>query len=226
MKRVLVYGLGLLGTYLLLSCNRNLEYEYPDLNLYPLIQGKFRIYEVKDTTYTTSGAVAKQYYKKELTDSNEVDLNNRPLSRLEIYRGNTLDSLTFSELWTQYVDANWAERIEGNTKYVVLMFPVKQGTTWDGNMFNNNGKENFVYKNLDTTVVVNGVEFKNCVYVQQRLSNSSLLTEINTYEIYARGIGKIKRYDSYKKYNLSPTGDRILTTDSYFYEEVLFMHNY
>lgn len=209
-----------------LGCNRKIEYEFPDLNLYPIIQGKYRIYQVIDTTYTTQGSVPKFYYKKELTDSNEVDLKNRTISRLNILRGNSLDSLTFSELWTQYKDNAWAERIEGNTKYLVLKFPTRLNDSWNGNEFNNLGKENFVYLNIDTTVVVNGVTYPNCVYIQQRKNTTSLLTEINTYEIYAKGIGKIKRYDSFKKYNLNPNGTRSLTTDSYFYEETLLEHNY
>lgn len=209
-----------------LGCNRKIEYEFPDWDLYPIIQGKYRIYQVIDTTYTTQGSVPKFYYKKELTDSNEVDLKNRVISRLNIFRGNTLDSLTFSELWTQYRDGSWAERIEGNTKYLVLKFPVKKNVSWNGNEFNNQGNENFIYLNIDTTVVVNGITYPHCVYVQQRLNSNSLLTEIKTYEIYAKGIGKIKRYDNYKKYNLNPNGTRSLTTDSYFYEETLLEHNY
>lgn len=224
--KVYICALWAINILIHLSCNRKIEYEFPDLDLYPIIQGKYRIYQVIDTTYTTQGSVAKFYYKKELTDSNEVDLKNRVISRLNIYRGHSLDSLTFSELWTQYKDASWAERIEGNTKYLVLKFPVRKNDSWNGNEFNNLGKENFMYLNIDTSVVINGVTYHNCVYVQQRWNNSSLLTEINTYEIYAKGIGKIKRYDSFKKYNLNPNGTRSLTTDSYFYEETLLEHNY
>lgn len=209
-----------------MGCNRKIEHEFPDLNLYPIIQGKYRIYQVVDTTYNTQGSIPKFYYKKELTDSNETDLKNRTISRLNIYLGNSLDSLTFSELWTQYLDGAWAERIEGNTKFLVLKFPVKLNDSWNGNEFNDLGKENFTYLNTDTTVIINGVTYPNCVFVQHRLNNSSLLTEINTYEIYARGIGKIKRYDNYKKYNLNSNGTRTLTTDSYFYEETLLEHNY
>jgi len=188
----LLHFFSLLILFSFLACNRKIEYEFPDLNLYPIQKGKYRIYQVIDTTYTTQGSIPKFYYKKEETDSNETDLKNRTISRLNIYKGNHLDSLTFSELWTQYKDANWAERIEGNTKYLVL----------------------------------NNITYPHCVYVQQRLNNTSLLNEINTYEIYAPGIGKIKRYDNYKKYNLNPNGTRSLTTDSYFYEETLLEHNY
>ncbi len=209
-----------------LGCNRKIEYEFPDLNLYPIEQGKYRIYQVVDTTYTTQGAIPKFYYKKELTDTNETDLKNRIISRLNILKGNVLDSLTFYELWTQYRDANWAERIEGNTKFLVLKFPVKQNDMWNGNEMNNLGKEDYTYVNIDTTVIINGKTYPHCVFVQQRLNKNSLLTEVDTYEIYARGIGKIKRYDNYKKYNLNPNGTRTLTTDSYFYEETLLEHNY
>jgi hypothetical protein len=222
----LIHFFSLLILFSFLACNRKIEYEFPDLNLYPIQKGKYRIYQVIDTTYTTQGSIPKFYYKKEETDSNETDLKNRTISRLNIYKGNHLDSLTFSELWTQYKDAKWAERIEGNTKYLVLKFPVKLNDSWNGNEFNNNGIENFVYLNIDTTVTINNITYPHCVYVQQRLNNTSLLNEINTYEIYAPGIGKIKRYDNYKKYNLNPNGTRSLTTDSYFYEETLLEHNY
>ncbi len=209
-----------------MGCNRKIDYEFPDLNLYPIEQGKYRIYQVIDTTYTTQGSVPKMYFKKELTDSNETDLKNRIISRLNILKGNSLDSLTFSELWTQYKNGTWAERIEGNTKFLVLKFPVKKNETWNGNEMNNLGAENYTYLNIDTTVTINGITYNNCVFVLQRLNKNSLLSEIETYEIYARGIGKIKRYDNFKKYNINPNGTRSLTTDSYFYEETLLEHNY
>jgi len=223
MKQVLI---GVVLLIILQSCNRTLEYTNPDLNLYPIVDGKERVYQVDETTFTTIDTVFKTYRKKEFTMGVEQDLKNRTVSKLEIYVDDSTGNFHFDQLWTQFRDASFAERIEGNTKFVVLKFPVELKSSWNGNEFNNNGSQYFTYRNLDTIVTLNGISFANCVYVEQRKVTNSLLSDVLSYEIYAPNIGKIKRYDKYYKYDLLPNGDRKLSTDSYVYEENLLSHTY
>jgi len=210
----------------LTACNRKLEYTYPDLNLYPIIDGKERVYQVHETTFTTIDTVFKSFRKKEFTQGIEQDLKNRTISRLEIYVDDSTGNFHFGQLWTQYRDASFAERIEGNTKYLVLKFPVERKNSWNGNEFNDLGSSYYTYRNVDTLIQLNGMTFANCVYVEQRKINNSLLSDVLSYEIYAPHIGKIKKYDQYYKYDLLPNGSRKLSTDSYVYEEILLSHTY
>jgi len=223
----------LLTCLLLFACNRTLEIPpRPPIteNLYPIVNQKYRIYEVFDTTYNLSlsggiDTISRKYYKKEVTNGEDDDILGRKISRLEIYEADTLtdSAFTFTKLWTQFRDASYAERIEGNVRILVLGFPIHKDTKWNGNEFNHTGLETFQYENLDTTVILpNLPTFNKCVLVRQRLSKSAI-NEIDTYEIYAPGIGKIVRYDRQIK---TKNGLILNDAESYGYSETLIQHNY
>jgi|AACY02.2.fsa_nt_gi hypothetical protein len=109
-----------------------------------------------------------------------------------------------------------------------MRFPLRASFTWNGNALNNLGEEQFRYLSIDSTLTLNGQTYNNCVVVEQRNSGSSLLTDIWTYEIFAPGIGKIKRYDRFLRWEFEQDSggvrSRILDTDSYIYEENLLSY--
>ncbi|MCS7075024.1 MAG: hypothetical protein NZ108_11200, partial [Bacteroidia bacterium] len=216
-----------LSLLFLLACNRKLDLIEPK-DYYPIIDGKYRIYAVKDSNYITTGAVSRFYYQKELTNGTELDLMNRTVSKLEIQRSDSLSNFQFFQVWTQYKNREAAERIEGNTKYVVLRFPVFRGKTWDGNQYNNFGVMNYQYLSIDTTVTVGGKTYSNCVWVLRRQSDpDSRQYNFLSYEIYAPGIGKIKQYDRYIEYIIREGRPPQIDSDkSFHHEEELLEHNY
>lgn len=224
---------------LLSGCERKIDPEPWDSSIYPIQDGKYRTYRVSDTTFILSGgvnAVGRTYLRRELANGTETDLLGREVSVLEIHtaqfddEGNPL-SWEPNAIWQQWKDNRFAERVEGNTRYQVLAFPVTRNRQWDGNEFNGNnniptlGYSNFTYLRTDTTVVVAGRAYPNCVVVQQRRIDNSLISNIYTYEVYAPGIGKIERYDRYLYYILRDQNIE-LSTESYVYHEVLTDHNY
>lgn len=208
-----------------MACNRKLEEENLDLNLYPIIDSKYRIYEVVDSMYPTTGVVGRKYYKMELTKGQEQDLLNRTVSRLEVYTSDSLSDFKFAELWTQYKDGQFAERIEGNTKYLVLNFPLNYKRKWDGNQYNLRGQEFYKYATLDTLLTLNGNIFPKSVMVLQALDTNSIITHRRAWEVYAPGIGKVIKYDQFLKRNIVGTNVEI-SSESYFHQETLISHNY
>ena len=157
-----------------IACNRTLDIT-PDHveEVYPLIEGKERVYYVIDTTYSTTSSLgydARTYYKKERTEGTEEDLLGRTVSKLWIYTSpDSTDSLgnnwfywTYDDLWTQFIDERYAERTEGNTRYLVLAIPPVEGTGWNGNLFNQFEEQTYRYLTVDTTVVLNGTTYEHC----------------------------------------------------------------
>ena len=202
------------------KCDRNIPLvETLDKNVFPLDRGKYRIYEVTDTTFTTTDTLKKHYFLKEVQGQFEKDLLNRNVQRLERYTSDTLTNFQFYELWTQYKDKEFAERIEGNTRYVVLKFPIKKGDSWDGNMYNSQDPQYYKYIAIDTTVVVRNRIFEHCVFVLKQKIEDSFIQNILSYEIYAPGIGRIKRYERHIKWIFDGQGNQQLDTDSYIYLE-------
>lgn len=221
----------------LFSCKRELDPIAPYLKeVYPIADGKYRIYHVVDTVYATSSSQlfeAKTYYKLEKTDGVEQDLLGRNVSKLHVSLSpDTLEpwvfKWTFSELWTQYLGDTYAERIEGNTRYLVLRVPPYEGSTWNGNLYNNLDVQTYSYMNVDTTVTVQGHTYEHCVFVLQvpyrrpvPNPGGTYFLEEYAYEIYAPKIGKIVRYSKfYEEQN------GVAESESRVYYEELFTHNY
>ena len=172
------------------------------------------------------------YFKKEVTEGTETDLLGREVSKLWLYT--SPDSLgsnyswSFSELWTQWADDQNAERIEGNKRLWVLRLPPYQGSTWNGNFYNNEGAQTYEYINLDTTVTIQGTTYENCVYVLQvpfrqpvEQQGGAIFIIEHAYEIYAPGIGKIVRYCKY-----FVAQDGVPESESKVYYEELVSHNF
>lgn len=229
-----IFSLIAFAGFILVSCEKNIEPSQDSTALdeyYPIQDGKYRIYEVKDTAFLAAGAEETKSLRKEYTYGSEIDLVGRTISRLEIHT--SADSLfsqdstytfTFSELWTQYQDEKYVERTEGNIRYLILKRPIDLNLMWDANIYNNLGEEEYEYTNLDSTVVLKNHIFQNCVVILQRY-RKTLISDIFTYEVYAKGIGKIIRYDRYIKYNIRGSTVTI-DASSYVHEEYLVDHNF
>ncbi|MBX3102340.1 MAG: hypothetical protein KF690_07530 [Bacteroidetes bacterium] len=223
------------------ACTRELKYDRPGPEYFPLQEGLWRVYQVIDTSFTATTTTTNPYgltldlkphYRMEKQGSQELDQMGRTLTRLETYRtpdtsaANYWEHLVFDELWTLHRNNEFAERIEANIRYQVMAFPIRVNRRWDGNAYNtrNAGPDQqlYTYVNTDTTVTVHGRTYTRCVFIRQRKSNT-LLFDVDTYEIYAPGVGLIKRYDRsiiYDDVNLSS-----LTTDSYIRIQTLVEHN-
>lgn len=203
--------------------------------VYPIVQGKHRIFHVIDTLYeTTVGPYeARTYFRKELTDGTEEDLLGRTVSKLWHYvspdtiNGGLDYDWTYRDLWTQFLDESYAERIEGNRRRLVLRMPPYIGTTWNGNLYNNLDAQTYKYVSIDTSVVVRGTTFDHCVMVLQvparvaGFKGSTYYREEYAYEIYAPYIGMIVRHEKfYEEQNGIPVKESIVL------HEEMVSHNY
>jgi hypothetical protein len=213
--------------------------------IFPLTEGKYRIYHVIDTSYaSTTLEDAQSYYRRELNDGIETDLLDREVMKLTLHKStdtlgtsqNPVFAWSFYQVWSQYLGENYAERIEGNTRKLVLRWPPYPGSTWNGNLYNDQDDQTYRYVNIDTTVTVQGVTYEHCVYVLQvpfRMpvvktpSNPAppfFLIE-HAYEIYAPNIGKIVGY--YKYYEEQVINSQVqIDADSRIYREELISHNF
>jgi hypothetical protein len=228
----------------LASCRR----EYDPIpatakTIFPLEDGKYRIYHVIDTSYASAQLIdARTYYKRETNNGTETDLLDREVTKIWVdVSTDTLDTNStpvyrwdFDVLWTQYLDVNYAERIEGNTRYLVLKWPPYPEASWNGNLYNNLDDQTYRYVNIDTTVVVRGKTYEHCVFVLQVPFRMPVIKVPGqqppfflieyAYEIYAPTIGKIVRYDKYYEEQVTNGSVDIKQNSHVFYEE-LVEHN-
>lgn len=203
--------------------------------VFPLEEGKERIYMVTDTTYESNlGVEGREYVRREYYDGLETDLLGREVRKVFIYNapdsvnstGQRVYNWEYVDLWTDYKDDQYAERSEGNTRYLLMKQPPIEDIAWNGNLFNGKDAETYTYVNIDTTLVVEGKTYENCVFVLQvpfrRTGDpGTFFLEEYAYEAYAPDIGKILKYRKYIEVQSGSTQQ-----ESRVFYERLIDHNF
>ncbi len=196
---------------LLAACTDTLDLIQPHTwEILPVVEGGSRITLRIDSTWDTSGGIEDKYYKRETIGNTEEDLTGRPVRRLLVDRSEydlgTSFQWTQDRVWALFVpdSANgdyYAERVEENRRILILKFPVLEGISWNGNLYNQDREQIYTYLRTDTTVTVQAGTFENCVVVVNKDERASLIQDTYAYEVYAPGVGLIKKYDRTKFYD-------------------------
>jgi hypothetical protein len=163
---------------------------------FPLESGQFSIYEVEKTTYSiTTAPVTVRYQLKDVVDSAFTDLTGEQAFKVIRYsRNNDKLNWKLDSVWTAKRTSTRAIRTENNIAFVKIIFPAKEELTWNGNVLNNRGKDDYVMQNLDKPFQVSGTDFEKTLTVVQE-NDSNLCTQNKRIEIYSTGIGLIQRED-------------------------------
>ncbi|MCS7153706.1 MAG: hypothetical protein NZ989_07150 [Bacteroidia bacterium] len=212
---------GIVGGVLLFGCRREIPLPaYEDgLSLFPLERGRTWIYEVRETTYTTTGAEPKLYFLRMRIDTPVIDAYGR-LSFYVVW--DTAPSLTadwgFFHVGLAYRDSSQAELWENNRRLLLLRFPLSPELRWNRYEYTDLPPESCRYLNTDTIYRVGGREFPRSCIVLRRADTVGILRKAFFYEVYARTVGLIHRYERLDVYDLRSNGTLTRSTDSYHRE--------
>lgn len=194
----------------------------PEPDYFPLKVGLTNHYQRILTTFEVIGTkidtlkdtfLLRETLKKSLKDVHgieqfylEIDTSRRRNTDFKPYRSGLM-----------YILRNECLRTEENLTKVVIYYPVKKGTIWDGNKYNNQGLIDFRY-------IKTGFPFKNfenCIQVEQFAEEPTFIQDRYEYEIYAPNIGKVKRYERNLQFiSTDPNKPSVLDPKSYIYEDV------
>jgi hypothetical protein len=72
-----------------------------------------------------------------------------------------------------------------------MVFPVENGTSWDGNIFNSSGERLFTYDLNVAPITIGSDEFTDLVKVIQSDIPENIVNQDQRFEIYATGIGLV-----------------------------------
>jgi hypothetical protein len=204
------FSAGLVMTLAFLSCGNEIEevdkstfgYQY-----FPLEIGQYKIYAADSITFTSGGASIDtgQYFIKEEVVEILEDTNGDSLYRIErSLRDNEDAEWQVRDVWVAGKNESIAFRTEENLKFIKLVFPMKLGDSWNGNIFFDpyieidvKGEQIEVYKNWDyrfleeiAQVEMEGITFNDVRVIQQADFESSIELRLSK-EYYAEGIGLI-----------------------------------
>jgi hypothetical protein len=173
-----------------------------DYHYFPLEIGSWIVYDVDSTvhldiddqTNQPDTSIAYYHYQlKETIDSSFIDGQGDTASRIlrEIRMSDTLP-WNFLNIWTCKRNANSAQRIEDNIRFVKLSFPISSGVSWNGNAFNTLPGEEYMFEEVHQRLAVGPYVFDSTVTVNQE-EFISLINRIVRKEKYARMVGMVSR---------------------------------
>lgn len=207
------------------GCRRELpqpSYE-EGLSLFPLETGRTWIYEVRETTYTTTGPVAQHYLLRMRVDTPTVDAYGRP-SFYVVWDTASLSATPewgFFRVGLAYKDQQQAELWEDNRRYLLLRFPLSPTLRWNRNEYTDLSPEITRYLVTDTLYTLESRQIPRCAILLRRLDTTALLSKAFFYEVYGRSLGLVHRYERLDLYDLQANGTLVRNTDSYHRELLL-----
>ncbi len=193
---------------------------------FPLEIGKYRVYQVDSIQFDIGNnnlpeTDSSRFYIREEIKEVIEGVEGEQVYRIERYRTESLDEpWSIMDVTTETRGVNQAMRTEGNLRFINLIFPMREGITWDGNLFLPDdiivfvsGEAIEMYKNwsyeflsVDQQESVEDLTFSDVATVQQANDENEIEFRWSQ-EKYAKNVGLIYRerwiLDSYCKY----TGD-------------------
>ncbi|TPE43172.1 hypothetical protein [Pontibacter mangrovi] len=207
MRRALLLLVVLAG--LVAACED--KYKDPDpkamgYDYYPLEEGDWRIYNVTDIRYMSNVGDTTRFQLRERVDTTFLDqtgaLNYKIIRSVRDEEG---DEWVDDSVMTVVKTELNVILTKNNTKYVKLVFPIKEGKEWVGDAYNNNlafdyaekvrnGKELYSFSNIGVSYDLNGISYPNTVEVIHGDYHSDDVNLDERKEVYAKDIGLIYRY--------------------------------
>lgn len=192
----------LISSILFTSCKKNQTENITmedGKNYFPIAIGQYIVYDVDSTAYDELTHIPKTYkYRlKEIITQAFTNDETTTSYRLERYikyydSTKTYDQIPWQikDVWTIIPYPKSIEKVEENIRYVKLLFPVKNGLQWNGNIKNTLGEKIYRYDYIDQPDVINGKTFDKTLKVVQN-NYRSLIQYQNEVEKYAREVGMV-----------------------------------
>lgn len=129
---------------------------------------------------------------REVNDSLFLDNSGDTTVRLERLRRDSVTGPWYiKDVWSMKRTATTAEKVEENERFIKLRFPIKEGYTWNGNLYNTQDPWEYKLTNVGQPFTVNGITFAETVTVEQTGTNDPLINKQLGKEVYAKGVGLI-----------------------------------
>lgn len=190
---------------LLVSCRKDTEVP-PDVgyNYFPDATGHYVIYEGDSIIYKDNedeGPDTFRFLTKELIESVYTDNEGRPTLRIQRFTKWYNDSIPYEQMawvhtdfWAANRTATTAEKVEENVRFVKLIFPVKENSSWNGNAFNYLEPWEYEYDDIHVQETINSIGFDSVATVLQN-DVENLVDRKYGVEKYAKNVGLV-----YKEY--------------------------
>src|SRR5690606_37036466 len=109
------------------------------------------------------------YQLKELLESTFIDNAGRLVYRLERFkRDSSHHEWQIADVWMVTNTDLRLEKTEENVRILKLIFPVKEGESWDGNAYNNEQEVDYEYASVNEALSLGNFTFMETATVIQK----------------------------------------------------------
>lgn len=170
---------------------------------FPLRVGDYRVYQVTTTSYNQltcsshANDTTKNFFIKTwVTDSAKNAEGGYTYVIQRLTTADTTQAWQNLDTWSARVSANQAVVYEENIPYVKIVFPLRDSTTWNANLYNNLAETDYKLINHNVPyTLANGKKFSTTLSVRQSNTQNLVNKDMRT-EVYASSVGLIYRSSS------------------------------
>lgn len=174
--------------------SETIDFNYTYFDLTPK---RYITYNVTEITHDVSLAVKHDtliYQLKTIIGDTVIDNQGRIARKYVRYkRTNATLPWQLKDVWTAIITDNRAELIEENQRVIKLVFPTTTEKKWNINGFNNATQLEAYYAELHQKKIIGANTFDSTLVVEQQ-NFFSLVDDRRKYEVYAKGIGLVKKF--------------------------------
>lgn len=195
-KSLLKYFTLVLSLFIIASCGKDNDAEPFDdrSDYYPVDVGYEWIFDVVQINKTISSDDTLTYQMREEIHELISESFGEKLYTLYRYtREDAAQEWALDSVWTLVQHDDYIVKRENNVGFQKLVFPVENGSTWDGNTWNINEEQAYNVDYVDTQAEINGVQYTETMFVNE-FENVNLILSQKQHEIYARNIGLVEYY--------------------------------
>jgi hypothetical protein len=166
-----------------------------DAEYLPLSLGTYQIYDVTETEYVNGpiGATVQYELRTKVVDSFPGTGGHYSYIIYRETRTAPTEQWDYLDTWTATVNSREVMVQEGNTSFVKLDLPIRTGSRWNGNLYNNLGEEAYSISSFRQPATVNQLVFDDAVEVTQKDEVDDIIGNDVRKETYARGVGLINK---------------------------------
>lgn len=177
-----------------ISCKKDIESHYDvGYNYYPIEVGNTWIYDADSIVYDDflQDTISFAFQIKEYIDSSFTDdMGETAYKLLKYKRIKPTDPWILKKTWVIKKTNIQVERVEENTRYVPIIFPVKESSKWNVNAYNDSTEQEYKYTNVNKSYKLGSNTIDSTVVILQK-ENNDLTKKISASEVYAKQLGMI-----------------------------------
>ncbi len=182
-----------------------------------LQEGRYVIYDAIEVTHDSESGIHDTVEFQLKTVWKDAYIDNEGRHGREYHRFVRIDAANpwvLKDVWYGLIDGIRAELVEENERIVKLVFSPTLEKEWDANAYNLDDPLDCNYSDIHDPMTVGGVSFDSTLIVEQE-EYFTLLDTVRKYEVYAKGVGLIKKYERDDFYQFG-SPEVVLGNDVYY----------